>query len=164
MYGQRADCGTPCDTLQILFMFCLQFCLFIYFYFHFLFSFGVLQEWKADTKGQGNEWDWGAWCETHRSNKKLKKNTHRIVFGLCFVPLSYVVDRSEFTSDYSLQLLLYVYIPFVIEHSTHVTLLHPQYKLFGTLNKVGYCIRLYSDSFISSILPGSLTSKAGNEW
>lgn len=52
--GQKAHCGTHCDILQLLQQF-----LFVCFA-------GRLQGLKADTEGQGDEWDWGAWCEIHR--------------------------------------------------------------------------------------------------
>ena len=35
---------------------------------------GRLQGQRADMRGQGDEWDWGAWCETHKESiKSFKK-------------------------------------------------------------------------------------------
>ena len=39
---------------------------------------GKLQDWKADMKRQGDEYQWRAWCETHRVNKNLKKKKKTI--------------------------------------------------------------------------------------
>jgi len=27
---------------------------------------GKVLRWRIDTRGWGNEWDWGAWCEMHK--------------------------------------------------------------------------------------------------
>ena len=51
--------GTHCDTLQLS----QQDLLFndlLCFFFKNLFGGGRLQGQRADTKGQGDEWDWGA--------------------------------------------------------------------------------------------------------
>jgi hypothetical protein len=39
----------------------------------------VRAEGRYKTMGQGDEWDWDAWCETQRINKKLFFN-HLIVY------------------------------------------------------------------------------------
>lgn len=54
-------------------------CLFLVFLLNFvLFGQGRLQGKWADAREQRVEWDWYAWCEIHRVNKKLfkKENKH----------------------------------------------------------------------------------------
>jgi hypothetical protein len=58
-------CGTHCDTLQLppwdaFYVFCSV--LFVWLFNFFL--RGRLQGWRADMGGRGDEWDWGACCET----------------------------------------------------------------------------------------------------
>lgn len=37
----------------------------------------MLQGQRADTKGQGNEWDGGTWYETHKESIKAKKEKEK---------------------------------------------------------------------------------------
>jgi hypothetical protein len=42
----------------------------LFFFFNFLLR-GQLQGQRASTRVQGDEWDWGIWCETHKESKKI---------------------------------------------------------------------------------------------
>lgn len=53
----------------------LCFVFFILFFVCLLSFRGRLQRQRADIKGQGDEWDWGARCETHKESVKfMEKN------------------------------------------------------------------------------------------
>ena len=68
---KRVYCGTHCDTLQLP--------QWDYFPFSLL---GGLQGWRTGIRGQGDGWDWGAWCEIHKEPIKSKKPKQNNIIAL----------------------------------------------------------------------------------
>lgn len=67
-----------------------------------------------------------------------------------------VEDRSEFTSAVVIHVPLGKHVPCpLIEQLTPVTPLTCRVQMSGALNKVVYCVRLQSTSFLGPTFPGS---------
>ena len=96
----------------------------------------------------------------------LQKQKTELLLECACVPIPGVVDWSEITSDYSLQLAVVICLDNSMEKhilpcvslQLNILLLWffltPEYKLPNALNKAGDCTRLYSDSFSGPAFPG----------